>query len=104
MSKTNRKVLFWLMFLALGVVVSALVVAGEEMTITGVVQAADWDDEDNVIAVTILADGEEYFVENNAKGKELLEQVGKSVRATGMVETDEDGFRSITVSSFEILE
>ena len=89
----------------------------DEATIKGVVNAAGWDENDNIIAVSISVvlendDDEElpqeaieeYYVTKNDKANELIAMVGKTVLATGSVAEDEDGVKFITVKSFKIVE
>ncbi|MEW5801944.1 MAG: hypothetical protein AB1847_07535 [bacterium] len=79
--------------------------AGQQVTITGIVTAADWDEDDDIVAVTIsTADEEEYLVDDNPKGEELLELVYRNVKATGVVEDDGEGGKLISVRSYEILD
>jgi hypothetical protein len=76
----------------------------KEGTISGVVTATDWDDEDNVIGVSIITDEDEYLVEQNRIGEELFDFLDEDVEVTGIVETDPDGTRHIRVAGFEVLE
>ena len=81
----------------------AVPTAGEE-SITGTVYADDWDDKGNVTLVVIeTADGELYYVSEDAKEKELLKLVEKNVKVTGVVE-DAGGEKIITVVSYEIMD
>ena len=75
-----------------------------EVSITGTVYADDWDDKDKVTAVVIeTADGELYYVSDDAKGKELLKLVDKNVKAVGVVE-DTGGEKIITVVAYKVVE
>jgi len=79
--------------------------AGQEVTITGIVTAADWGEDDDIIAVTIeTADEEEYLVDDTPKGEELLELIRKNVRVKGIVENDGYGDKIISVKSYEVLD
>jgi len=81
------------------------VVLADEVTIKGMVLALDWDDNDNVSAVSIISeDGEEYLVLKNANGKKLLKLVEKDVVATGSISEDSDGNKVIAINSFEVSE
>ncbi|MFC1888220.1 hypothetical protein ACFL4G_00545 [Thermodesulfobacteriota bacterium] len=76
-------------------------------TITGIVKPFDWDDDDEelVFAVTILTeDGDEYLVDDNDLGEELLELVDLPVQATGSIEEDEEGDLLITVRHYKVLQ
>jgi len=79
--------------------------AGQQVTITGIVTAADWDEDDAIIAVTIsTADENEYLVDETPKGGELLELVCRNVRVTGTLEDDGVGDKIISVKSYELLD
>jgi hypothetical protein len=77
-------------------------------TIVGEVEVAAEDDEGNVIAVSIY-DGEwgSVLVADNARGRELLDLVGSTVEATGMITElgdGEDFDYEILVQSYEVFE
>jgi hypothetical protein len=75
---------------------------GRQRTITGIVVAEDWDENGNVIRVAIKTrDYQEYVVEHNKKGKELLAFVDNKLRFTGTVRERLDGDMIITVESYE---
>lgn len=75
------------------------------VTITGAVYEDDWDENDNPTAVVIEAtDGEEYKVSAEGKGKELLKLGDKNVKATGFVVEDKEGWKTITVTAYEVIE
>jgi len=82
--------------------VTAVTANADEATITGTVVAADWDDKDKAIAVSIETDDELYYVSDNPIGKQLLELLDKKVTVTGIVGEDKDGNRTITVKSYKI--
>jgi hypothetical protein len=72
---------------------SAMVISGERLTITGTVNE-DYE---------IVADGgTTYEVKSNQMGDEVVELVGKRVRVTGVVEEMGD-FEMITVISYEVI-
>jgi hypothetical protein len=87
----------------------------DEKTLNGIVQAVDWNEDDEVIAVSIVvsdtemnADGEEeeynieYFVQNDDTGQQLLALVGHQVEVTGEIEMDEDGNYTIHINKFKV--
>lgn len=104
--KMNRKLLivgFCTLLLAY-VIAPTNAPATEKVTITGTVYADDWDN-DNVTAVVIeTADGDEYKVSSGGKGKDLLKLSDKNVKATGVVVEDSEGGKTITVTSYEVIE
>ncbi len=90
----------------------------DEVTIEGVVAASAWDDDDNVTSVAIIVSievepeeeeepvvvTEEYLVEDNDKGRELLSLVDQTVEATGEVTEDEFGTKSINITSYKVVD
>ena len=75
---------------------------GRQRTITGIVVPEHWDDNDNVIRVAIKTrDYQEYVVEHNQKGKELLAFVDNKLRFTGTVRERLDGDIIMSVKSYE---
>jgi len=76
----------------------------KEETVAGVVSATEWDDEDNVTAVSIITDDDEYIVELNKMAEELFDFLEEDVEVTGIVETDRDGSKRIAVTSYEVLD
>jgi hypothetical protein len=91
-------------FVCLSLLYAVAVPTAAEESVTGTVYADDWDDKGNVTLVVIeTADGELYYVSDDAKGKELLKLVDKNVKATGVVE-DSGGEKIITVTGYEAVE
>jgi hypothetical protein len=74
-----------------------------EVMITGFVRGDDWDFDGNPIAVTIEADEEEYSVELDGLGEELLDYVGEEVEVRCTVEKDEDGTLHIRVQDYDVI-
>ena len=94
--------------------VSLFAQSEKEITIEGTVVAVESDDDENVtavaIAVTIAPKDsteeeyvEEYMVARNRKGRKLLKLVGETVQASGTVETDEKGYKTIYVTDFKVI-
>ena len=74
---------------------------GRERTITGLVVPEDWDEKGNVIRVAIKTlDYQEYIVEYNKKGKELLAFIDNKVRVGGTIRERLDGDMIISVNSY----
>lgn len=105
--------ILFIMFLLSGPGVSAQ----DDTTLTGIVQAVDWNENDEVIAVSVVvtdtemnADGEEeaynieYFVENDENGQNLLTLVGQQVKVTGEIKMDEDGNYSIHIKKYQVID
>ena len=70
--------------------------------ITGVIVPADWDRHGNVTGVSISAfDEQEYVVQKQAKGAELIQHVRKGAEVVGWVE-GERGKKKITVKDYRL--
>ena len=78
--------------------------AGDELTtVRGIVIPADWDEEGNVLAVAISSPNEqEYFVEQDSKGKELLGVIRQEIEASGIITKAMKGRNIIAVRSFSL--
>jgi hypothetical protein len=77
---------------------------GKEVTITGFVAADEWDERDNVIAIAISTEDEDYRVELNKLGEELFDFMDEDVEVTGTIREDKDGTKYINVTNYEVLE
>jgi hypothetical protein len=79
--------------------------AAEKVTLTGTVYEDEWDDNDNPTAVVIETDdGEEYKVSSEGKGKDLLKLGDKDVKVTGVVAEDSEGYKTITVTAYTVMD
>lgn len=77
---------------------------GKISTVSGLINAIDWDEDGNVTGVAIrTAEEEEYLVMGDDIGKELLEIENEEVKAKGVVTEDQDGNRVITISDYEVI-
>ncbi|NJB68294.1 hypothetical protein GGQ74_001967 [Desulfobaculum xiamenense] len=76
----------------------------QQMTIEGFVDPSNWNEDEEVVAVSIVADdSKEYVVENSGKGCQLLEYVDEYVKATGTV-SKREGQHFITVQRFDVID
>lgn len=76
-----------------------------ERSITGIIVPEDWDKEDRVVRVAVkTAFHEEYIVEHNQQGRQLLFLIDQRVRARGWIRERLDGSMSITVSTYDLME
>jgi len=74
-------------------------------TIRGLIIPVDWDDRGNIIAAAVSTHfEEEYFIDQNPWGEELLAFVRQRVKASGIVRDDKQGKKIITVKKYEIIE
>ncbi len=74
-----------------------------EKTISGLVIATEWDDDDDITDLEISTDDDSYNVEKNALWKELVDLSDTQVEITGVVTEEEEGNKRIFVTSYELL-
>jgi hypothetical protein len=76
---------------------------GDELTtVRGIVIAVDWDKEGNALAAAISGlDEQEYLIERDAKGKELLGLTRREIEVSGMVSKAVKGRKTIKVKSYQ---
>ena len=83
-----------------------------EMTLEGLVEAAVEDASGNPKSIQlsveeITEDGEIvihiYAISSAGRGKELMANIGETVKVTGPVKTNKNGSKTITVNDFEVL-
>jgi len=78
---------------------------GKKRTITGIVIPDDWDKEDNVIRVAIkTSDYEEYVVEYNKQGKQLLSMIDRTVCVKGSIRERLNGDFTVSVDNYQVIE
>jgi len=76
----------------------------KEMTLSGYVAASEWDAGDNVVAINILTDDEEYDVELNELGVELCDFLDEDVEVTGILKKGRKGTKLLKVTNYKPLE
>ncbi len=101
MKRASRRFVALVLTSAFAVLIASGVCAGKEATITGIVYAADWDDDGKVISVVIAAADGEYLVMGQGAG--LLKEEGKTVKATGTISVDEEGLKTISIKSYKLV-
>lgn len=77
---------------------------GDELTtVRGIVIPVDWDGEGNALAVAISSpDEQEYVIEQDKKGKELIGLIRQEVEVSGVVRKVIKGGKTITVKSYRL--
>ncbi len=81
----------------------ALIKKTQSATLTGIVIPADWNDDQEVVAVALATpDEKEYRIGDNRKGRELLDHLQHQVEVAGPLSEDEKGRRVITVRRYII--
>ena len=77
----------------------------KKITVMGIITAVEWDEDDNVVAIALSTpEEEEYRIEENPVGAELLELIYESVKVTGIVTENEFGDKSIRVDSYALVD
>jgi hypothetical protein len=77
------------------------IVRDTSTTIRGILVPVDWDEDGNILAIAVSTPGEQqYIVEKNSKGKELLGMIRQEVEVTGVVGTGTKDSKTITVNSY----
>jgi hypothetical protein len=75
-----------------------------EVTLVGYVTPSKWDQDDNVIGVSIATDERDYSVEIDKVGEELFDFTDDVVEATGLVVAGKGGSHRIKVTSYRVLD
>ena len=72
--------------------------------ITGIILANQWDENGNVIGVSIYTDGEEiYIVAQNKRIKELVNLIQTKVRVQGKIKKGLDGDKLVYVKTVKTM-
>jgi hypothetical protein len=75
----------------------------ELITITGIVIPVDWDEEGNALAAAISSpDEQEYFIKQDAKGKELVGLMRQEIEVSGVVRKGIKGRKTVTVKNYRL--
>jgi hypothetical protein len=78
---------------------------GRAATIRGLVAPVAWDDKGNVLATAISTHfEEEYLVDDNARGEELIAFLRQRAKVSGFIIQNANGKKVITVKHYEVLE
>jgi 5S rRNA maturation endonuclease (ribonuclease M5) len=76
---------------------------GKVITIRGIVIPVDWDEKGTVIAAALSTHNEEeYSIDHDYKGEELLRYIQKEVEVSGVARKSNNK-KKITISAFEII-
>jgi len=75
-------------------------VGDKPLTVKGIVIPVDWDEKGKVVATALSTHNEdEYLIDPNYKGKELLHFVQKEVEVSGIARKSKDK-KTITVKKY----
>ena len=72
-------------------------------TIIGRVVTVEWDGED-INSIEILTDEDSYTAELDYVGRQLMDYVGKVIKAVGFINIYADGTNRILLDDFELLD
>ena len=75
-----------------------------DVTLVGYVAPSKWDQDDNVIGVSIATDERDYEVEIDKVGQELFDFLDETVEATGFVNAGKGGAYRIKVAHYRIVD
>lgn len=71
---------------------------------TGIVNPTDWDDNGNIIEISLSLPGEiDYIIESNKKGKKLQKLLNKEIRVLGKLYKDKLNRDYISIIDYEVL-
>lgn len=71
--------------------------------IQGIVIPVNWDKKGNVVDAAIFTrDEDEFFIEKNKKGKELLDFLHKELEVSGLIK-EIKGKKTVTISTYNVL-
>lgn len=73
-------------------------------TFRGILIPLNWDNGGEIIAIALsTVDEEEYMIDDNAKGREMLEFIRKEVEVSGVIREEKDGKKIIVVNEYRLL-
>jgi hypothetical protein len=77
----------------------------DSITIRGLLVPIDWDEKGNIteIAVSTYFE-EEYLIEKNVRGEEMLPFLRQKVKVIGFVKMDEGGKKVVRVEEYQVIE
>ena len=94
MKKNIKKVIVGILVIGLAALFSGIAIAADEVSITGTIN------EDSQL---VDDSGNAYDIADTEQGNEVMEMTGKKVSVKGTV-MEEDGSKTISITSFEVVE
>lgn len=76
----------------------------KETTITGYLEARQWDENDNVTGIKILTEYDEYLLDMSGLGRSLLPFLDEEMEISGIVTSKKDGIKHIKVTGYHLIE
>ena len=75
------------------------------ISIRGLLVPVDWDEKGNITKTAVSTYfEEEYLIETNVRGEELLPFLRQMVKVIGFVRMDERGRKVVRVEEYEVIE
>jgi len=76
---------------------------GKAIKIKGIVIPVDWDERGKVIAAAISTHGEEeYLIDCDYKGEEIIDHIQHEVEVTGVVRKDNKK-KTVTITTYDVV-
>ena len=75
----------------------------KNVELMGSITAFDWDDDNNVNRVSLCVDDDEYLIDDDNQGKELIKLIDAKIKAKGKSYLDENKNYCLKVEQFTIL-
>jgi hypothetical protein len=94
MKRSIRKIILGILVFGLAVSVAGIAMAADEVSITGTI---------NADSQLVDSSGNSYDIADTEQGYEVMEMTGKKVSVKGTV-MEEDGSKTISITSFEVVE
>ncbi len=74
----------------------------KRVTLTGILTAAEWDDDGNVVEVNLAANDEcEYLVLDSVKKRKLFKLLQKQIRVEATMEELDHGNKGIRITRYQ---
>ena len=80
-----------------------MAVRKKNVELTGSVTAFDWDDDNKVNRVSLCVDDDEYLIDNDSLGEELLKLINTKIKVKGKSYLDENKNYCLKLEEFIIL-
>jgi len=76
----------------------------KEVTIVGKVTPSVWDNNGNMIGISVAGDDEIYVVELNRTGEEMFDFLDENMKVTGILRSAPNGTQRIRVTNYEVVD
>lgn len=77
---------------------------GASTTVRGIIIPVDWDDEGKALSAVLSSSGEnDYIIEQNTRGKELMRLIRQEVEVFGVVGWGGKGRKRLSVKTYKVV-